>query len=356
VTRDPDGESRDPRAATAAAILSRLLVTLPLAATSDDGVALRVLADDLGVAPHRLALDFTEVYNRGFYLRAGMGDQITLALDADRVRVRTTGEFRRPVGLTAPEAVALELGMRMVGGAGRDATLSRRLVSALSGAHETPAGGIGSPEEIGVDSAGDAADPVVPEVQTALREGAVLRFTYLGAGREVEATRRVLPGLLVHAEGVWYVLGRDLDREAPRVFRCDRILAVGIEPGGDGVVPLSDDERAAFEGYLEEGRVWMPPEEGTAEPEAFPPFVEARVRYDADIAPWIRERGYAGMRELPGGALEVTHRVAAMDWIVRHVLSYGGSAEVLSPPEIRAQLASAAETLARGPGHVDPEG
>jgi hypothetical protein len=132
-------ESRD-RDGTAAAILSRLLVALPLAATSDDGVSLQVLAEDLGVAPHRLVLDLTEVYNRSFYLRAGMGDQITLAVDAERVRVHTTGEFRRPVGLTAPEAIALELGMRMVGGPTRDATLSTRLVAALSGVREAPDG------------------------------------------------------------------------------------------------------------------------------------------------------------------------------------------------------------------------
>jgi proteasome accessory factor B len=207
-----------------------------------------------------------------------------------------------------------------------------------------------------VDGAGDAADPVIPEVQAALREGATLRFNYLGAGHDEEAVRRVLPGLLVHAEGGWYVLGRDLDREAPRVFRCDRILAIEAEPRGDGIAPLSADEMAAFERYLDEGRVWMPPEEGAADPKGLPALVEARVRYDADIAPWIRERGYPDLRELSGGALEVTHRVAGVDWIVSHVLSYGGSAEVMSPPEIRARVATAARTLAGVPGHVDPEG
>jgi predicted DNA-binding transcriptional regulator YafY len=344
------GAERDPRADTAEAVLGRLLVSLPAAAVSGDGVLIASLAAELGVDPHRLVLDFTEVYERGFYLHAGMGDQISVGIDADRVQVRTTGHFERPVALTVPEALALELGMRMVDGGAGDAALSRRLIEALRAAAPLDDADPESeaPTAIGVAAAGDGADPLLPALQDALRRGLVCAFRYLAADRTRVATRRLLPGLLVHAEGSWYLVGRDLDREAPRVFRCDRILDLETTERPDEVSPLSEAELAGLEAFLhpDEGRVWMPPEAGGAAPEVH----EARVRYDADIAPWIRERNYPSTEARPDGSLEVTHRVTDGDWVVRHVLSYGGSAELLGPPELRARVEARAADLARQAG------
>ncbi|TVP49504.1 MAG: WYL domain-containing protein [Gemmatimonadales bacterium] len=362
------GPDRD----TAGSVLSRLLVSIPTAAAGGEGgVEIRELAEALGVDPPRLLRDFTEVWERGFYLRAGLGDQLSVAMDADRIRVWTTGEFRRPVRLTTPEAVALELGMRMVSGDAATRALSARLLDALRGdgtqAQAQGANAAGEPDtpahrtigrKIGVPAADPVADPVLAAVEAALRSGDLLRIHYRPAGREVEI-RRLLPGLLAHAEGTWYVVGRDLDRMAPRIFRCDRILEAASPRDPEPPAPLTPGERAEFDGFLQDGRVFMhpgadPDADGDvapgADPDAGPraapsPGDEARVRYDADIAPWIREHGYENVEEEAGGSLVVTHRVRSPDWLVRHVMSYAGSAEILGPSTLRARVAEALRGL-----------
>jgi proteasome accessory factor B len=344
------GPDRD----TAESVLSRLLVSIPTAAAGgEDGVEIRALAEALGVEPPRLLRDFTEVWERGFYLRAGLGDQLSVAMDADRIRVWTTGEFQRPVRLTTPEAVALELGMRMVGGDPATRALSARLLDALRGA-DAPGGGTdatGNPDvaairkvgrKIGVPAPDPVADPVLAAVEAALRGGEPLRLQYRPAGRGVEI-RHLLPGLLAHAEGTWYVVGRDLDREAPRIFRCDRILEATPAPAPEPPAPLTPEERAEFDGFLRDGRVFMDPDaDASADPSTGD---EARVRYDADIAPWIREHGYDRVEEEADGSLVVTHRVRSADWLVRHVMSYAGSAEILGPSGLRAKVAEALRDL-----------
>jgi predicted DNA-binding transcriptional regulator YafY len=336
----------------AEAILSRLLVTLPLAAAlPEEGVGIRSLARDLGVDPRRLLQDFTEVHDRGYYLRAGLGDQVSVAMDAERIRVWTTGEFRRPVRLTTAEALALELGMRMVERDEATRQLSAHLLAAL-GARDSEAWADAPPGTIGVPAPDPLEDPVVAEVEEALRRGDVLRLAYRPAGREVEV-RHLLPGLLAHAEGSWYVVGRDLDREAPRIFRCDRILeAERRDPHGfdPPAAPLTDGERARFHGFLGEGRVFMDPVPGVGAGQGDPPVREVRVRYDAEIVPWIREHGYDRVEEGPGGSLVVTHRVQGDAWLVRHVMYYAGSAEVLTPSDLRSRVARLASAL------VDPGG
>jgi proteasome accessory factor C len=331
----------DPRHRSAGAILSRLLVGLPLAARDDDGVEVESLARELGVPPRRLLRDFVEVDERGYYLHAGLGDQITVALDGERVRVRTTGEFRRPVGLTRGEALALELGMRAVADEDRDEmdTLSRRLLSALSAAVPP------SRPPLAIPPAPSSGDLVRARVETALREGGFLELLYLAPGKEPEE-RRLLPGLLVHAEGEWYALGRDLDRGAPRIFRCDRILEARVSPLPPEVPPMDPEEQTRLSDFLHpgEGRVWMPPGEGTPQgtvPEEFP----VRVRYDREIAEWIRERAFAGATEGPDGSLEVVHQVTDPGWVIRHVLGYGGSAELLEPAWLRERIRKAARAL-----------
>jgi predicted DNA-binding transcriptional regulator YafY len=197
----------------------------------------------------------------------------------------------------------------------------------------------------------------------AARERRLCRVRYLSSGAPRPSRRTLAPFALVHAAGTWYALARsgpaaghgegddgdhgdaggdadadgesrgDADGDADgdvRIFRFDRVLEA----------ELLDESFEVPEGfdpsdYMTDGAPYDPHRP-----------VEARVRYSARIAPWIREKGPVD-EEAEDGAVVVSHSVSDPDWLVRHVLQYGPEAEVLEPPELRRRVARAAREVAR---------
>jgi predicted DNA-binding transcriptional regulator YafY len=344
-----------PRAdATAEAILQRLLLVLPLA-TRDEGARIEELARSLELEPRRILQDLKELEGRSYYLPAGMGDQFQLTLTRDHLSAWTTGEFQRPVRLTPREALALELALRLRireerdGPEGEDGSfeeLRRRLVEALripgvEGDGDAAPGlpGTGGEPAVALGEAEADADPVRRVVEDGVRERRELTFTYLPPGRAPEP-RRIAPLLLAHAEGSWYLLARDLERDGHRAFRLDRILEVGDL--GEGFTPAEED-LAAVERFLGDGRI----HDGGG-PQAPEPF-EAVVEYSPVVARWIRERNWDGLEDLPEGGVRATHRVVDPEWLLRHVLSYGGEARVLEPRAIAERLVEVTAALVGEP-------
>jgi len=111
------------------------------------------------------------------------------------------------------------------------------------------------------------------------------------------------------------------------VFRLDRILELktleeSFEPPGD----------FDLDGYLS-GRDVYRADAG----------VTARIRYAPSISRWILERGDAA--EGDDGEAIVDRHVADPDWVIRHVLQYGGEAELIAPPELRQSVARSAQRV-----------
>lgn len=71
-----------------------------------------------------------------------------------------------------------------------------------------------------------AADPAFDAVLDALRDRRYLQFGYTKMRGE-HTRRQIQPWHLFHHADRWYVLGLDLDREAPRVFRLSRMDTEG---------------------------------------------------------------------------------------------------------------------------------
>jgi proteasome accessory factor C len=80
------------------------------------------------------------------------------------------------------------------------------------------------------------------------------------------------------------------------------------------------------ETFLEGGRVYHADQE-----------TEVVVRYSPRVARWVEEWAPDAEPSGSGGAL-VRHRVADPGWVVRHVLGYGGEAEVVEPAWVRGML------------------
>src|SRR5688572_14157803 len=96
---------------TASDQLERILYLLP-AAARDDGVPLADLADALNVDVETILEDIELVTARAYYHPGGTVEPFTILVESDRVEVHAASEFKRPVRLSAPEALALGLGLR----------------------------------------------------------------------------------------------------------------------------------------------------------------------------------------------------------------------------------------------------
>ena len=333
--------------------LQRILYLLP-AAGGKDGSSIEELCDALGVTPEVLLSDITEVTAREYYLPAGSGDSLRITVDSERVRVWTSGEFRRPPKLTAREALALGLGLRALAsereGADREGLLglARRLEAGLASVPQVEfAPDFAIAEAAGTGGPDGGMRGILIE---AARERRACAFGYLKPGAAEPERRRLEPYVLVASTGRWYAVGRDPDREDIRVFRLDRMLDLWVlddrferDHGFDLERYLTGAYVHRAPGGAGEGE---PPSKGgdAARPGAGSTPVgdgsTARIRYSPAIARWILEREEG--QTLADGAAVVEHVVSDPGWASRHILRYGGDAEVLGPADLRARVAGGA--------------
>lgn len=350
--------------------LRRILFLLP-AAGRPDGVRIDDLCDALEVTREVLLADLIEISEREYCLKAGAGDGLRLAWDDETVRVETTGEFRRPARLDPREGLALDLGLRMLA-AEREGeerrsleALARRLEAGLVSVPEIEfapdialEGTSGSRRDTGSRrDAGDRRDAAgrgdfrsdpgapTPDVEhtcrllaEAARRGRRCGFSYLKPEADHPEPRCLEPYDVISAAGRWYAIGRDPDRDGIRTFRLDRmadafLLDRSFEPDPD----------FDLEGYLTAGHVYRAPD---APDGAAPP--RARIRYSRRIARWLVERGEGEPAD--DGSARAEREVADPVWVSRHILQYGGDAELLGPADLRARVAAGARRAERAHG------
>jgi proteasome accessory factor C len=308
--------------------LERILYIIPRAA-GEQGASLAELARALEVDEATIMRDLEEATARVYYQPAGNVDPFDIFLDGERVRVHAPHDFKRPVRLNAREGMALELGLRVLaadlGGERRQRALAlaEQLSSQVAAPELTLQPALARRAETAAPDGEAAIDVDIGEdevrgvVADAITRGRLCVLTYLKPG-EAPAERRVAPRRLIYASGQWYVAAQDVTVGEDRHFRLDRVLRAQVlnEP-----VPALGEPPAAFS-FESDG----------AE-------LEARVRYSPRVARWIAEDNNVECE--PDGSLVLTHKVADPQWLVRHVLQYGGEA-VVETPSLRRMVAEAA--------------
>jgi proteasome accessory factor BC len=155
----------------------------------------------------------------------------------------------------------------------------------------------------------------------AVRTKSVASFSYR------RGARRVAPAGLWFRFGHWYLVAWDLDREAVRTFRVDRIEdTVTLGEAGGAVVPEGIDIKAS-----------LPDEPWRAEGED---YVMTRIRVDAMEGPRVAEEVGSDKVESrhDDGSVVLGLRVAGFPALRSWILSLLDHAEIVAPLEFRTEL------------------
>jgi proteasome accessory factor BC len=168
------------------------------------------------------------------------------------------------------------------------------------------------------------------KLEVAISKQRTVKFLYTTMSAARERERTLNPYALFNDRGAWYVVGRDLDRDAERTFRVSRIrgdITFATRRERDFRVP-ADFEIA---GYL--GR---PPWQ-IGEPEG-----EARIEVGPDTAWWV-ERAYGNRGRFEDGVFVTDY--SSIPLLAAWVLRQEGRAVPLEPEELRREVAEALERV-----------
>ncbi len=231
--------------------------------------------------------------------------------------------FARPARLLPLEAKALVAAIDLIGDhlpEGSLETPRQKIVDALG---QDPAA-----EGLQITTAKGDDSEIARVVSGAVAGRRLLRIEYYKENEDEFTERTIEPYKLANGQEGWYVHCFDLDKDASRSYRLDRIREATVlddtfEPR-EGIEPDVD-------GWLSTGEV--------------PSSSTARIWISPDRARWAREDRRV-VEDLSDGAVVVERTFASHEWLAREVLKEAGDAIVLEPDDARAAVLEAAAALA----------
>jgi proteasome accessory factor C len=171
------------------------------------------------------------------------------------------------------------------------------------------------------------------KLENAIAKQRTITFSYRSPQRDRESERTLNPYALRLDEGVWYVVGQDLDRKAIRTFRVSRIrsdIRFATRRERDFRLPVEFD--------VEAHRIPKPWQIG-------PVAGRARIAVQEDTAWWV-ERTLASAGTLDDGVFETDY--ARLEPLAGWILRQNGRAVPLEPEELRDAVADGLRKLRQG--------
>lgn len=298
--------------------LRRLLFLVPFVARNP-GLTVDEVAQELGISKDALLeeLDLLTLVGRPPFQP---DDFVDIYVEDDRVYVDLDQRLSAPPRLTAAEGVALAAAAALLKPAAGDA-----LRSALSKLENVlPPHAVQRFREMGrqLDVALEAPGGLA-SLSQAIVEHREVELDYFTASRGQTEARRVQPHELFSHRGQWYLAAFCHTRGDERLFRLDRIAQL----------------------KLTEAR-FTPP--ATLTPRQMPHGGDdadelVTVRFERDMAPYIKERFGEHAREVADGRVEVKVPGDSERWLTQWVLSFGGDAAVVEPEWAILAVARAAQ-------------
>jgi proteasome accessory factor BC len=168
------------------------------------------------------------------------------------------------------------------------------------------------------------------KLESAISKQRTIQFRYWTPARDRETERRLNPYALRLDEGVWYVVGHDLDRDATRTFRVARIrsdIRFATRRERDFRLPAEFD--------VEAHRIARPWQIG-------PQVGVARIGVQGDTAWWV-QRTLSDAGAVVDGVFETGY--ATLGPLVSWILRQNGRAVPLEPVELGDAVREALQLL-----------
>jgi len=165
----------------------------------------------------------------------------------------------------------------------------------------------------------------LPALWGAIRRRSRVGFDYLGLRDQVSSSRLVDPWSVVGRRGGWYLIGFDVDRQAPRAFRLSRITGIVTSSGHIAEFDIPEHDVDAILGGAELDQqvsdAWIAVAVGGGE----------RLRlFSAEAAPGDEP----DLADIPEG-FDLVHVVSRdVASLVADVAALGERAKVVHPPSI----------------------
>jgi proteasome accessory factor C len=305
--------------------VSRLLALVPyvlaqgVASISETATAFGIDEDQL-----RKELEMLWMCGRS----SGPEDLIDLLFEGDTVSVTYDGGLRRPLKLTATEAMTLAVALRTltdVPGATRGGAAERALakIETASGQHlDTTA----------VDIRLASQDRWLTLAQQAVSERRAVRLSYYTATRDASGERVIDPVRVFFAEGIGYLQAWCRQAEGIRIFRLDRFEAATLL---DEPARLPEDvsaDQLSSSQDLSTG-VYRPAPEHL--------LVELRLTPGWE---WVSSYYPYEAISRHGDELWVSLRVSDPAWVAALVRRSGGGVSVLAPDWLARDCRAGAAT------------
>jgi proteasome accessory factor B len=170
------------------------------------------------------------------------------------------------------------------------------------------------------------SEQVLGALLTAINAARAVQFPHRTSSAEPYTTRTVEPWGVITDSGRWYLVGRDRDRDAVRVFRLSRIGAdvVAIGPAGAVDKPADADLRRIVSDAIAET----------------PTGVTARIWLADGHANALRRCGAVVERRALGGreGAVIAVDLPSGDRLARQIAGHGADAVVLEPESLRADV------------------
>jgi proteasome accessory factor B len=227
-------------------------------------------------------------------------------------------EFELPeIHLEPDEAAVLGLAARVWQHASLAEATSRAVLKLRAAGVETDTGALAAVEpRIAVE------EPAFWPLWEAVRDRRPVTFEHRKAAGEPPTQRRLQPWSVFSWHGHWYVVGFDVERAAPRLFRLDRIVGEVTPAGEPGSYPVpSAGEIRDAAGLL------TPPRE----------IGLARVRVRRGSGFGLRRRA-ANVQALAGDWDVLTVPYADPGTLVAELAGYGADVVVIEPDVVRRRV------------------
>jgi len=178
------------------------------------------------------------------------------------------------------------------------------------------------------------------KLENAISKQRTVKFEYWSISRDHVGERTLNPYALLPDNGVWYVVGFDLDREDIRTFRVSRIrgeIKFATRRERDFKAPKDFD--------IERYRGRPPWQIGEA-------VGEARIEVRGDTAWWV-QRAYGSTGRVEDGVFVTEY--SSLDQLVSWVLRQDGRAVPVEPDELRREAAIALRRIRDGHEGTAPQ-